>query len=110
MVFLEKYFIMSHCCEHTKINGKNFNFILTLKKINFYNTFFNESDFFLQELQGDYQVELTFNMEEKLAGKPYTLEVTNDHGTTQYTFQLKLGEAPPPSKCSYHILFEMHNI
>jgi len=49
------------------------------------------------ELQGDYQVELTFNMEEKLAGKPYTLEVTNDHGTTQYTFQLKLGEAPPPN-------------
>merc|ERR1712020_94144 len=42
--------------------------------------------------------------EEKLAGKPYTLEVTNDHGTTQYTFQLKLGEAPPPKSANAPVI------
>ena len=50
---------------------------------------------FLQDLTGEYQVELVFTMTKEMAGKTYSLEVTNGLGTTKYEFKLALSEAPP---------------
>ena len=64
----------------------------------------HQSGFVLQELQGDYQVVLTFDMDPELAGKPYSLQVTNLLGTTQYNFQLALSEKPPAGNYALKIV------
>ena len=53
---------------------------------------------FLQDVEGDYVVILTFNMGKKLEntnGAPYKLEVTNSLGKADYGFQLALSTKPP---------------
>lgn len=47
------------------------------------------------DFDGEYQVDLTFTMEPKYAGKTYSLDVTNELGTTTYQFNLALSEKPP---------------
>jgi len=54
----------------------------------------------LQDLTGEYQVELVFTMTKEMAGKTYSLEVTNGLGTTKYEFKLALSEAPPSESAS----------
>ena len=53
---------------------------------------------FLQDLTGEYQVELVFTMTPEMTGKTYSLDVTNGLGTTKYEFTLALSEAPAAGK------------
>jgi len=50
------------------------------------------------DLEGEYQVELTFTMDKELAGKPYSLEIENELGKTVYEFNLALDDKPPADK------------
>lgn len=56
---------------------------------------FQSSHFDNGDLEGEYQVELTFTMTPELAGKTYALEATNELGTTSYQFDLALSQKPP---------------
>jgi len=47
------------------------------------------------DIDGEYQVELTFTMDADLAGKPYSLEIENELGKTSYQFDLALDDQPP---------------
>ena len=52
----------------------------------------------MQDIEGDYEVELVFNMGKELEntnGVPYKLEVTNSLGSADYGFQLALSTKPP---------------
>ena len=62
------------------------------------NLFFFFFLIFLQDVEGDYIVELVFNMGKELEntnGVPYKLEVTNSLGSADYGFQLALSTKPP---------------
>lgn len=57
---------------------------------------FKSSEIQDSDLEGEYQVVLTIKtMDKMLAKKGYTLEVTNELGTTIYQFDLALSDAPP---------------
>ena len=51
-----------------------------------------------QDIDGEYQVELTFTMDAELAGKPFSLEIENELGKTTYEFDLALDDQPPSGK------------
>ena len=53
---------------------------------------------FFQDIDGEYQVELTFTMDAELAGKPFSLEIENELGKTTYEFDLALDDQPPSGK------------
>jgi len=59
---------------------------------------FTSTDFTAGDVEGDYIVELVFNMGKELEntnGVPYKLEVTNSLGSADYGFQLALSTKPP---------------
>ena len=61
----------------------------------------NKNFLFLQDLAGQYVVELTFTMDEGLVGKTYALEVENNLGKTSYQFDLALADKPKTGNYQY---------
>ena len=68
-----------------------------IKSANF-NSYYLKQNFFFQDIDGEYQVELTFTMVPELAGKPFSLEIENELGKTTYEFDLALDDQPPSGK------------
>jgi len=56
------------------------------------------------DIDGEYQVELTFTMDAELAGKPFSLEIENDLGKTTYEFDLALDDQPPSEEGSAPVI------
>merc|ERR1711971_1381662 len=56
------------------------------------------------DIDGEYQVELTFTMVPELAGKPFSLEIENELGKTTYEFDLALDDQPPSEEGSAPVI------